>query len=84
MLCCLFKVVLDDSRVSRSHCRIDIDKNGCCSFLDLGSSRGSKINGKKVAKWPLNLNDQIAIGSTILSLEVDSGGGGFFSRSSRK
>ena len=39
----------DDKRVSREHARIDSLKDGRVVFLDLGSSHGSKVNGKTVS-----------------------------------
>ena len=36
----------DDKRVSREHARIESLKDGRVVFLDLGSSHGSKVNGK--------------------------------------
>mmetsp|Transcript_39970 Transcript_39970/g.64085 ORF Transcript_39970/g.64085 Transcript_39970/m.64085 type:complete len:919 (-) Transcript_39970:1078-3834(-) len=42
-------VVIEDSRVSRSHARVEYSETHC-EYIDLGSSCGSKLNGKPVLR----------------------------------
>lgn len=68
-------ITLDDSRVSRSHGRIDIDEDGVVTYVDLGSTRGSKVNGVQKTRCVLKLKDEIKIGSTILQLDLENPSG---------
>ena len=61
-------IVLSDPRVSRSHCRIDIDPEGRCFMIDLGSSRGTKVNGKKCHQTGLTLDSVILCGDTKIMI----------------
>ena len=65
----------DDKRVSREHARIDSLKDGRVVFLDLGSSHGSKVNGKTVAgRVYLSVGDVIHVGKTeVLFTVIPSG-----------
>ena len=55
----------DDKKVSREHARIDCTDDGKVIFMDLGSSHGSKVNGKSVAgRVSLNVGDIIKVGKT--------------------
>lgn len=58
-------VVIEDSRVSRSHARIQCS-DGQCEFIDLGSSCGSKLNGKIILRAKLQAGDVIEIGQSTL------------------
>lgn len=61
----------DDKRVSREHARIDSLKDGRVVFLDLGSSHGSKVNGKTVAgRVYLSVGDVIHVGKTEVIFTV--------------
>jgi len=68
------QIIIDDSKASRQHARIDIDADDNVVFLDLGSSRGAKVNGKTVSgRTPMSVGDQIKIGSTVMTLTVNDG-----------
>ena len=57
-------VVLNEEKVSRRHATINPQANGDYLFIDLGSSNGSYVNGRRV--WqPCSLNhgDRIEIGT---------------------
>ena len=61
----------DDKRVSREHARIDSLKDGRVVFLDLGSSHGSKVNGKTVSgRVFLNAGDVVHVGKTDMVFTV--------------
>ena len=60
----------DDKRVSRST-RASIPKDGRVVFLDLGSSHGSKVNGKTVSgRVFLNAGDVVHVGKTDMVFTV--------------
>jgi pSer/pThr/pTyr-binding forkhead associated (FHA) protein len=62
------EIVLLDSRVSRHHARIDKGDTGF-TLVDLGSSNGTLLNGKRVTSSPLAPGDVIKLGDTILRFE---------------
>ena len=45
-------IILSDSRVSRSHARLDCHPKGC-TLVDLGSFNGTRVNGKTIDKADL-------------------------------
>lgn len=58
---------LQHSWVSRQHAMIQQDSSGICSLVDLGSSNGTFINGRRIhAISRLFPGDRIGIGQTIL------------------
>ncbi|MEK7484329.1 MAG: FHA domain-containing protein [Planctomycetota bacterium] len=65
---------VDDSSISRQHIQLLIQTNSQVVALDLGSSNGIKINGKRVSQKILNHKDIIVIGAThLLYLEKTQG-----------
>lgn len=60
-------ITLPYSWVSRKHAMIQREENGCFNLIDLGSSNGTFINGRKI-HTPITLQngDCIGIGSTRL------------------
>ncbi|GAB5365232.1 hypothetical protein AAMO2058_001039600 [Amorphochlora amoebiformis] len=58
-------VVIEDSRVSRSHARVEYTASQC-EYIDLGSSCGSKLNGRSVLRAKLKPGDIIEIGMSVL------------------
>lgn len=54
---------LDDSSASRKHAEIRRE-NGRYFLIDLGSTNGVTLNGQRVTRAQLSLNDQIIIGET--------------------
>ncbi len=66
------QVMLDtDRKVSRQHAKIDCQEDGRCIFSDLGSSRGSKVNGKTVnGRVNLAIGDKIKVGKTEMLFTI--------------
>ncbi|HSA58503.1 MAG TPA: FHA domain-containing protein [bacterium] len=56
-------VVLKEPKVSRKHAEIQ-NVNGKYVLLDLESSNGTFVGGKKIAEYTLQPNDEIVIGNT--------------------
>lgn len=63
---------LNDPRVSRFHCDIDM-KGGQVTIRDAGGSGGVLVNGAKVSQHILRSGDMVQIGETLL--RFDSGQG---------
>jgi len=62
-------LVIEDSRVSRSHARVEYTPTQC-EYIDLGSSCGSKLNGKPVLRAKLRPGDVIELGQSTLIFQV--------------
>jgi hypothetical protein len=63
-------IVLQDPNVSRRHAELRRDEGGW-QIVDLGSTNGIKVNGRRVNIQPLSPGDQITIGVTDLTFELD-------------
>jgi predicted component of type VI protein secretion system len=63
-------IVLQDPNVSRRHAEVRRDDEGW-QIVDLGSTNGIKVNGRRVNNQPLSPGDEITIGVTDLTFELD-------------
>src|ERR1700722_14304356 len=61
---------LEDDRISRIHSVIQVSADNQISILDMGSSEGTFVNGKRVSKGALNQGDEITLGVTKLVVEI--------------
>ena len=55
-----------DGQISKRHARIELDPDGKFTVYDLGSTNGTKVNGRRVENRTLNDGDEITIGTTRL------------------
>jgi hypothetical protein len=60
--------ILDDPSVSRRHAEIRVD-TGEYWIIDLGSTNGTEVNGKRVSRLRLGTGDRITVGQTTLTFE---------------
>jgi pSer/pThr/pTyr-binding forkhead associated (FHA) protein len=58
-------VELNSKYISRFHSRIDLADDELL-IKDLGSSSGTKVNGKMIAEHKLKKGDQIKLGKTLM------------------
>jgi hypothetical protein len=65
------EIVLDDPGVSRRHCEIRRDGDAYV-IVDVGSTNGVIVNGRRVSRTPLEHGDRITLGQTELQF-VDAG-----------
>src|SRR5687767_14256987 len=65
-------IVLQDSRVSRSHARFDFDVEGGVTVVDLGSTNGVRVNGIRLEKAKIQPGDIIFIGGSQIAFEKAS------------
>jgi pSer/pThr/pTyr-binding forkhead associated (FHA) protein len=63
-------IVLMDTRVSRTHARVECGEKGC-KLIDLGSSNGSRVNGKRVESADLVPGDTLLLGGSLLRFESE-------------
>jgi pSer/pThr/pTyr-binding forkhead associated (FHA) protein len=64
--------VVDAALVSRVHCRFTLDEGNQLELEDLGSTNGTFVNGKKVAKATLADGDKLAIGRVTFVVNSES------------
>ena len=64
---------LDDETVSRMHAIIEVNGPGDVSIIDLGSTKGTFVNGQKVNKAKLQSGDTIVVGETRIELSIGTG-----------
>lgn len=63
-------LVIDDPNVSRRHLEVRRDGAGWVA-ADLGSTNGVKVNGRRVDEVPLEPGDEIALGVSRFTFEVE-------------
>jgi TonB family protein len=63
---------LEDESVSRMHAVIEVSANKEVSVVDLGSTKGTFVNGTKVTKHKLNSGDEVRIGDVRLVVSFES------------
>lgn len=66
-------VVLDGDDVSRMHALIEVNSAQNVTIIDLGSTAGTQVNGRRVDKQQLRDGDAIRIGETVLQLGIVTG-----------
>jgi len=64
----------DDPDISRTHAVIERDVGNNVFIIDIGSFRGTFVNGQKVNKATLNSGDCIQIGTTFITVTFDKSG----------
>lgn len=68
-------VVVSDNKVSRVHLQLVKDDNDGYSVVDLGSTNGTFVNGRRIAgEARLNVGDELRIGSSVLPWQSYFGG----------
>src|SRR5215475_7635971 len=60
----------DDESVSRMHAVIEVTSGNDITIIDLGSTKGTIVNGKKINKASLQDGDIILLGDTKIVLSV--------------
>lgn len=74
-------ILIADAMVSRRHAEFSMTPEGL-HVRDLDSSNGLYVNGEQVSEATLHQGDHLRIGSTLLTLERESGTGMHFGVSS--
>jgi pSer/pThr/pTyr-binding forkhead associated (FHA) protein len=63
-------IVISDPNISRRHAELRRGDEGW-QVVDLGSTNGIKVNGRRVDQQALRPGDQITVGVTDLTFELD-------------
>src|SRR5258706_15382089 len=64
---------IDDESVSRMHAVVEVT-GGDINLIDLGSTRGTFVNGKRINKATLRSGDWITLGDTRVELAIGAAG----------
>lgn len=64
--------VLADPNVSRKHAELRRSPAGDWEVVDLGSTNGIKVNGRQVDRARLNPGDQVQIGTTYFTFDIEN------------
>ena len=60
--------VVDSTLVSRLHCRLEGKRDGV-DVIDLASTNGTFVNGKRIERARLKIGDRLRVGRTELVIE---------------
>ncbi|MHC5019322.1 MAG: HD domain-containing phosphohydrolase [Planctomycetota bacterium] len=63
------RIRLADGAISRVHAHIEAGEDGALTLVDLGSTNGTKVNGRREQSCALADGDVIAFGHTVLRVE---------------
>ncbi len=63
---------IEDDSVSRMHAYIQMDGSGDVQISDLGSARGTLLNGRRINKAKLQSGDRLRLGDTELVVTMSS------------
>ena len=64
--------VLRDPNVSRRHAELRRSATGDWTIADLGSTNGVKVNGRRISSTRLNPGDQVTLGTTTFTFDVQT------------
>jgi hypothetical protein len=63
--------VFADPNISRKHAELRRGSTGDWQVADLGSTNGIKVNGRKVAQSRLSPGDQVTLGTTSFTFDIE-------------
>jgi pSer/pThr/pTyr-binding forkhead associated (FHA) protein len=63
--------VLRDPNVSRRHAELRRATSGDWTIVDLGSTNGVKVNGRRVASTRLSPGDEVTVGTTTFQFDIE-------------
>ena len=63
--------MLADPNVSRRHAELRRSDVGDWQIVDLGSTNGIKVNGRRVASTRLSPGDQVTVGTTTFLFDIE-------------
>ncbi len=72
---CEAQVPFDDNQVSRRHAQLAAGEDGAWSVVDLCSSNGTLVGGRRVlSPTPIGTGQYLQVGQTVYRIEPDRGG----------
>lgn len=67
-------VFLGEKKISRKHCQIFVDEDEV-RIVDLESTNGCYVNGKKISEMQLKTGDKVKVGSSIIDVRIETSKG---------
>jgi ABC transport system ATP-binding/permease protein len=64
--------IVDAALVSRLHCRLTADRSDQLVVEDLGSTNGTRVNGKAIDRAVLRPGDRLQIGRVEFDVQADA------------
>ncbi|NUN49936.1 MAG: FHA domain-containing protein, partial [Candidatus Brocadiae bacterium] len=61
-------LTIKDAKASREHTRFELTSGGWV-VMDLGSTNGTLLNGRKITREFLNTGDRVTVGQTVFRFE---------------
>src|SRR5437879_4005163 len=59
---------IDDESISRMHAILEIDPKGVVHLIDLGSTRGTFVNGQRINKAQIHSGDTVQLGDATIEV----------------
>lgn len=63
--------VIDDPNISRKHAELRRSEHGDWQVVDLGSTNGVKVNGRRVSSARLSPGDEITLGTLVFNFDIE-------------
>ena len=63
--------MLDDPNISRKHAELRRSSSGDWQIVDLGSTNGVKVNGRRVSSARLSPGDEITLGTLVFTFDIE-------------
>jgi pSer/pThr/pTyr-binding forkhead associated (FHA) protein len=63
--------VINDPNISRKHAQLRRNNSGDWQVVDLGSTNGIKVNGRRVDSARLAPGDEVTLGTTTFSFDIE-------------
>ena len=63
--------VIDDPNISRLHAELRRSNVGDWQIVDLNSTNGVKVNGRRVANARLSPGDEITLGTKVFAFDIE-------------
>jgi pSer/pThr/pTyr-binding forkhead associated (FHA) protein len=62
------EIFVPDPHISRKHLSLDVVGDGSLTVIDLGSTNGMLVNGKRVPSAILSIGDHFVVGQTSFTV----------------
>ncbi|HAA58742.1 MAG TPA: hypothetical protein DCE42_28530, partial [Myxococcales bacterium] len=61
---------LDDPTINRIHAVLEVTGPEEAQIIDMGSSKGTRVNGKRIHKTKISTGDQLLLGNTNITVYI--------------
>jgi pSer/pThr/pTyr-binding forkhead associated (FHA) protein len=63
--------VIPDANISRRHAQLRRNSGGDWQIVDMGSTNGIKVNGRRVDSSRLSPGDEVTLGTTTFTFDIE-------------